>query len=97
MYLSDRRRTRRVKLHQPVKIRPASAKDGEFEDISQTENACKRGIYFLTQVRKYFVGMRIYVTLPYSPASSKNREYFGQVIRVDKTENEKRGVAVQFL
>jgi hypothetical protein len=69
-----------------------------FADISQTENASKRGIYFLTQVRCYFVGMRVYVTLPYfSPANPKSREYFGQVIRVDKIESEKRGVAIQFL
>lgn len=95
MSLSDRRHIRRVKLRQPIKVRPANPKDGEFEDITQTENASKRGIYFLTQVRRYFVGMRVYVTLPYS--NPKARDYFGQVIRVDKTESETQGVAVQLL
>jgi len=98
MPLMDRRHVRRVKLRQPIKVRPASPRDGEFEDISETENASKRGIYFMTIIPRYFVGMRVYVTLPYtSPASPKSREYFGQVIRVDHTTTEKRGVAVQFL
>ena len=98
MPLIDRRHVRRVGLHQPIKVRPASPKDGEFDDIRQTENASKRGIYFLTEVPRYFVGMRVYVTLPYSsPPNPKSREYLGQVIRIEQTTNEKRGVAVQFL
>jgi len=98
MLLRDRRQVRRVKLHQPIKVRPASPRDAEFEDISRTENASKNGIYFLTGVSRYFVGMRVYVTLPYLPeANTKGREYFGQVIRVDRTATDKRGVAVQFL
>ena len=98
MPLKDRRHVRRVKLRQPIKVRPASPKDGEFEDINETENASKRGIYFTTIISRYFVGMRVYVTLPYTfPANPKSREYFGQVIRVEHTTTEKRGVAVQFL
>jgi hypothetical protein len=98
MQLMDRRHVRRVKLRQPIKVRPTSPKDGEFEDIGETENASKRGIYFMTIISRYFVGMRVNVTLPYtSPASPKSREYLGQVIRVEHTTAEKRGVAVQFL
>jgi len=94
----DRRHVRRVKLRQPIKVRPASPKDGEFEDVKETENASNRGIYFLTEVTRYFVGMRVYVTLPYSPpVNPKSREHFGQVIRIEYTTTEKRGVAVQFL
>ena len=94
----DRRHVRRVKLHQPIKVRPASPKDGEIEDIIQTENASQQGIYFLTKLQHYVVGMRVYVTLPYSfPANPKSREYLGQVLRVESREGEKRGVAVQFL
>jgi len=64
MPLLNRRKVRRVKIRQPIKVRPANPKDGEFDDISQTENASKRGIYFLTEGQRYFVGMRVYVTLP---------------------------------
>ena len=95
---TDRRGTRRVRLRQQLKVRPSSAKDGEFEDISQTENASKRGIYFQTRLPSYFVGMRVIVTLPYVSASDPNsREYFGQVVRVERLEDGKRGVAVQLL
>ena len=98
MNLKDRRGTRRVRLHQKLRVRPSSAKDGEFEDINQTENASKRGIYFRTWILSYFVGMRVSVTLPYDSATDSNsREYFGQVIRVEKLEDGKRGVAVQLL
>ena len=98
MNRTDRRGTRRVRLRQQLKVRPSSAKDGEFEDIRQTENASKRGIYFQTGLPSYFVGMRVSVTLPHVSASDPNsREYFGQVVRVEKLENGKRGVAVQLL
>jgi len=94
----DRRHVRRIKLRQPIRVHPASPEDGEFEDISETENASKRGIYFMTIISRYFVGMRVYVTMPYtSPASPKSREYLGHVIRVEHTPTEKRAVAVQFL
>ena len=98
MRLRDRRQAGRVSLHRPIRVRPASLKDGEYEEINETENASKRGIYFLTEVRRYFVGMRVCVTLP-SPvgASTWDREYFGQVMRVEKIATDKRGVAVQFL
>jgi hypothetical protein len=98
MRLQDHRQNNRVSVHRPIKVRPANLKDGEFEDISQTENASKRGIYFFTEVARYFVGMRVYVTLPYSASpEEEGRQYFGQVVRVEKTTADKRGVAVQFL
>lgn len=98
MFVKDRRNARRVKLRQSIRVRPASPKDGEFEDINQTENASKRGIFFQTSLPSYYVGMRVHVTLPYlSKMDPKNREYFGQVTRVDAMENGKRGVAIQLL
>jgi hypothetical protein len=98
MRLTDRRHIPRLLVTKPICVRPVWLKDGEFEDIERTENASKRGIYFRTDVPNYFVGMRVFVTLPFSPPPERSgREYFGQVIRVEKTEAEKRAVAVQFL
>jgi hypothetical protein len=98
MNLTNRRDTGRVRLRQPLRVRPSNAKDGEFEDVSQTENASKRGIYFQTRIPSYFVGMRVSVILPYVSASDPNsREYFGQVVRVEKLKDGKRGVAIQLL
>ena len=98
MRLTERRYVPRLHITRPICVRPAWLKDGEFEDIEQTENASKRGIYFLTDVPHYFVGMRVFVTLPYSsPPDSKGHDYIGQVIRVEKAAAEKRAVAVQFL
>lgn len=98
MRLQEHRQIKRVNVRRPIKVQPANLKDGEFEDITETENASKRGIYFFTEVRRYFVGMRVYVTMPYSASpAEQGRQHFGQVVRVEKTATEKRGVAVQFL
>ena len=96
MRLKDHRSVSRVNVQRPIKVQPVNQKDGDFEDISNTENASKRGIYFLTAVPRYFVGMRVYVTLPYSP-DGQGRQHFGQIVRVEKIATGKRGVAVQFL
>jgi hypothetical protein len=98
MRLRENRGVNRVNVRRPIRVQPVNLKDGDFEDISKTENASKRGIYFLTTMGRYFVGMRVYVTLPYSPSpDEKGRQYFGQVVRVEKITTDKRGIAVQFL
>jgi len=51
------------------------------EDANHTENASKYGLFFLTDVRRYFVRMRVYVTL-----TDSGRKYSGQVIRVEKPQ-----------
>jgi len=94
----DRRRSRRLKIGQPLKVRPTDPKGGVFEDISKTTNVSREGIYFLTQKRSYLEGMRLFVTLPYHGAGDvRNHEYVGQVLRVDASQEEQWGVAVQLL
>jgi len=42
--------------------------------------------------------MRLYVTLPFhEPKDPQDREYLGQVVRVEKVGEGQWGVAVQFL
>jgi hypothetical protein len=95
---SDRRRTRRVRMKQGLRVRPASTKDGAFEEIGETTNVSQDGVYFVTQRGGYRVGMGLLVMVPYhSPNSPQNYEYLGQVARIDELENGQKGVAVNFL
>jgi hypothetical protein len=42
--------------------------------------------------------MRLYVTVPHhNPRDPQDREYIGQVVRVEKLNEGQSGVAVQFL
>jgi hypothetical protein len=95
---TERRRTRRVRMKQGLRVRPTSPKDGEFEEIGTTTNVSQDGVYFVTKRDAYHEGMRLYVTVPYhSPFSPQNYEYLGQIARVDDLAGGQRGIAVKFL
>jgi PilZ domain len=98
MPLADKRRSRRIRIGQPLKTRAIDAKDAGIEEVNVTKNVSREGIYFVTPIRLYSEGMRLYVTVPHHhPRDPKDREYLGQVVRVDRFADEKCGVAIQFL
>ncbi|MGB2622723.1 MAG: PilZ domain-containing protein [Candidatus Acidiferrum sp.] len=93
--VSDNRVSRRAKIARPVRVRPSEPRDDHFEDLPISVNASKEGIYFTTRLHSYYPGMRVFVTFPYSsPHDPMNCEYVAQVVRVEKLENGKTGVAV---
>jgi PilZ domain len=92
---SDNRVSRRAKIARPVRVRPSEPRDDHFEDLPISVNASKEGIYFTTRLHSYYPGMRVFVTFPYSsPHDPMNCEYVAQVVRVEKLENGKTGIAV---
>ncbi|HYL64986.1 MAG TPA: PilZ domain-containing protein [Candidatus Methylomirabilis sp.] len=92
---ADKRRSRRAKIAKPVRVRPSEPRDDHFEDLPISVNVSKEGIYFVSRAKSYYPGMRVFVTFPYSsPHDPMNCEYVGQVMRVDKLDAEKTGVAV---
>jgi len=96
--VQERRRSRRLKIGQPLKVVPTDPSGGIREDTGTTRNVSREGFYFLTKKTGYQEGMRLFVTLPFhKPDDLRNREHLGQVIRVDAMENGEWGVAVQFL
>jgi PilZ domain-containing protein len=98
MTFADKRRSRRIRIGQPLKIRACDPKDIGVEEINITKNVSRDGIYFVSPVRTYTEGMRLYVTVPHHhPSDPKDREYLGQVVRVDRLGEEQCGVAIQFL
>jgi len=94
----ERRRSRRIKIGQPVKVRPSDPDDPQFEETSVTMNVSKDGIYFVSQKRAYSEGMRLFVAVPHhAPRDPQDREYLGQVVRVDTLAEGRFGIAVQLL
>jgi len=92
------RQSRRVTIGLPVLLRPAVPRGEFFEEIGTTKNVSREGFYFLTSREYYNDGMRLFVTLPYhSPPDLRDREYVGQVVRVELLDDGQRGVAVQLL
>jgi hypothetical protein len=92
---AEKRRSVRAKIARPVRVRPSEPRDDHFEDIPISVNASKTGIYFISRMKSYYPGMRVFITFPFSsPHDPMNCEYVGQVVRVEKMENGKTGVAV---
>jgi hypothetical protein len=94
----DKRRSRRIRIGQPMRVRVPGPKDTQFEEVNVTKNVAREGIYFVSPLATYHEGMRIYVTVPYhTPRNNQDREYLGQVVRVERLGDQQNGVAVQFL
>ena len=92
------RRSRRITLSQPVRLRPPSPGGELFDEITSTTNVSREGFYFLTQRDHYQEGMRLLVTLPYHcPPDRGDREYLAQVVRIELRDDGQRGVAIQLL
>ncbi|HJY89776.1 MAG TPA: PilZ domain-containing protein [Candidatus Acidoferrum sp.] len=93
----EHRRSRRVGMKQALLVRPLDPKDGSFEELGTTKNVSQGGVYFVTQRKVYYEGMRLSVTVPYSATGTQNYEYHGKVIRVEELGNSQRGVAIRFV
>ncbi len=94
----EKRRSRRIRIGQPLRIRGSDAKDAQIVETNTTKNVSREGIYFVSEVATYSEGMRLYVTVPHhAPRDPQDREYLGQITRIEKLPDGKWGVAVQFL
>jgi len=90
----QKRRSRRVKMTRPVRVRPSEPRDEHFEDRIVSINVSKEGIYFHTRKAGYYKGMRVFVTFPYAANDPMNCEYVAEVVRVEELPNDRFGVAV---
>jgi hypothetical protein len=94
----ERRRSRRIRIGQPLKVRPSDPRDPHFEETSTTKNVSRDGIYFLSKNLIFYVGMRLFISLPFHiPKDPLDNEYIGQVARIEKLTDGNRGIAVQLL
>jgi len=94
----ERRGSRRCKITQLMRIRPSDPNKERFEDIRSSVSVSRSGIFFQSSERGYEVGMRLFVTMPYSqdPASIA-REYLAEVVRRDVLPTGMFGIGMKIL
>ena len=89
------RQTPRENLSEPVRVRPC---DTQYpEEVCISSNVSRSGLYVVTSAEYYFVGMNLAVTLNFGPDDPLHREQIGDVVRVEKLEEEMSGVAIRIL
>jgi len=95
---TERRGTRRCKITQLMRIRPSDPEKEHFEDLRGTMSVSRSGVYFQTSEGGYELGMRLFVTMPYSQgAASMSREYLAEVVRVEPMSNGMTGIGFKVL
>ena len=95
---TERRGSRRCKITQLMRIRPSDPERKHFDDLRGTLSVSRSGVYFQTTEPGYEVGMRLFVTMPYSQgAVGMSREYLAEVVRVDSLANGLSGIGFKIL
>lgn len=80
----ERRGNRRCKITQLMRIRPSDPNLDHFEDLRGSASVSRSGVYFQSSEAGYEVGMRLFVTMPYSrDPATMSREYLAEVVRRD--------------
>src|SRR5258707_6960781 len=95
---SERRGTRRCKINQLMRIRPSDPEKEHFEDLRGSTSVYRSGVAFQASETGYELGMRLFVTMPYSrDPAAVNREYLAEVVRLEKLPNTLIAVGIKLL
>jgi hypothetical protein len=95
---AERRGNRRCRITQLMRIRPSDPKKPHFEDLRGSMSVSRSGVYFKTSEPGYEVGLRLFVTMPYSnDPASLNREYLAEVVRRDVLPTGMFGIGIKIL
>jgi hypothetical protein len=95
---TERRSTRRCKITQLMRIRPSDPERDHFEDLRGSMSVSRNGVYFQTSETTYELGMRLFVTMPYTQgAASMSHEYLAEVVRVEPMPNGMIGIGFKIL
>ena len=81
-----------------MRIRPSDPNKEHFEDLRGSVSVSRSGVFFQSSEPGYEVGMRLFVTMPYSkdPASMA-REYLAEVVRRDVLPTGMFGIGIKIL
>jgi hypothetical protein len=91
----EQRRYTRSDLSLAVRIRPFDL--SLPPEYCTTLNTSEDGLYFPTVAGHYVLGMSVHVTTDFQPDSPLNTTFLGVVVRIDKLESDKRGIAIHIL
>jgi hypothetical protein len=91
----ERRTRRRAKIARNVLIRPC---DPRYRgEVQATANWSRDGLYFVTSSKHYYMNMRLTLTTDYEANDPCKSSSFGEIVRIDKLEDGKLGIAVRIL
>lgn len=94
----DNRTSRRAKVARKLRIRPSDPDIEHFEETLVSTNVSKNGIYFETRLDNYRVGMRLFVTYPFTFENDPMKtEYIAEVLRVEEFPDRKFGIAIRLI
>lgn len=95
---AERRGSRRCKITQLMRIRPSDPEKEHFDDMRGTLSVSRSGVYFQSSEPLYEIGMRLFVTMPYSQnPMAMNREYLAEVVRRDPLPTGMFGIGLKIL
>ena len=95
---TERRGSRRCRITQLMRIRPSDPNLDHFEDLRGSASVSRSGVYFKSSEASYEVGMRLFVTMPYSQdPASMSREYLAEVVRRDVLPTGMFGIGFKIL
>jgi hypothetical protein len=89
---AERRRQPRTNLSQVIFMRPFYSRLSP--DSCTTLNFSRHGLYLATLSDHYVPGVNVYVTSEFQPGSQVHFATAGIVVRVEKLEDDKWGVAI---
>lgn len=94
---SENRSSPRAKVSRKLRIRPSDPEIEQFEEVLVSTNVSKQGIYFQTRLQSYCVGMRLFVTYPFTFENDPMKtEYIAEVLRVEASAD-RFGVAIRLI
>jgi len=93
----DGRRRERLKLRLPVQVRPFDARFIDIEDIGEVLDFTRDGLFFVTCMPHYLLGLRLIVTFPFGEKAAAHHRFLGTVVRLEERPDGSRGVAVRFV
>jgi hypothetical protein len=95
---AERRASRRCKITQLMRLRPSDPEREPFDDIRGTLSVSRSGVFFHSSETGYEVGMRLFVTMPYTKdPSAMSHEYLAEVVRREPLSNGLFGVGFKIL
>ena len=88
----------RARIARKLRIRPSDGDAEHFEEVLVTTNVSKHGIYFQTRLDSYCVGMRLFVTYPFTFDNDPMKtEYIAEVLRVEQLPESRYGIAIRLI
>jgi PilZ domain len=95
---AEKRLSHRAKISKMIRVRPSDPDDEHFEELPVTVNVSRGGFYFHTNRRDYRIGMRLFITYPFTFVNDPMKtEYLAEVVRTEHLVNNRIGVAVRLL